>query len=102
MTIEGKNRLPFTRLSTFFPRRRRSRVMASCYACGLELPDSAFARDASKASGHKAICLVCDRAKSRAYYERNRERKIAAAKRSYAPPSAGLAAHAATSSGGVS
>lgn len=57
--------------------------MAACYACGLELPDSAFARDASKASGHKAICLVCDRAKSRAYYERHRERKIAAARRRY-------------------
>jgi len=48
-----------------------------CSRCGREKPLEEFARDASKASGFKSWCKACDKAKSRAYYERNRERVIA-------------------------
>jgi hypothetical protein len=44
-----------------------------------------FSRDRTKASGYKGFCKACDNAKSRRYYEANRERKLAAmAKRSAA------------------
>lgn len=48
-----------------------------CSGCARALPVDGFARDKSKASGRKSICRACDRAKSRRYYEQNRERKLA-------------------------
>ena len=46
-----------------------------CSGCEQRLPVEAFSVDRSKPSGRKSTCLVCDRAKSRAYYERvGRER----------------------------
>jgi hypothetical protein len=48
-----------------------------CPRCGVDTPLEEFARDASKASGHKSLCKACDRVKSRRYYEANRERKLA-------------------------
>jgi hypothetical protein len=50
---------------------------ARCPSCRERKPISAFARDGSKSSGHKSHCKGCDNAKSRAYYEANRERVIA-------------------------
>src|SRR5919199_3850493 len=45
--------------------------------CGTVYPDLAsFARDASKASGHKSICKGCDRAKAKRYYAGHREEKL--------------------------
>ena len=55
-------------------------LASTCYRCRRFLPVEAFAADKSKASGRKSICRACDRAKSRAYYVANRERKIAAVK----------------------
>lgn len=51
--------------------------MKTCPKCERELLIGEFARDRSKASGHKSICKACDREKSRRYYEANRERKLA-------------------------
>jgi hypothetical protein len=48
-----------------------------CPRCDRDLPQAEFARDASKASGHKSWCKACDREKSRRYYEQNREKVIA-------------------------
>jgi hypothetical protein len=55
-------------------------VNRRCYACVETLPPSRFARDKSKGSGFKSLCKRCDREKSRVYYARNRERKLARAK----------------------
>jgi hypothetical protein len=41
-----------------------------CPRCLRSLPPAEFARDRTKASGHKSICKGCDRVKSRAYYAR--------------------------------
>jgi hypothetical protein len=51
-----------------------------CYACRRGKPADQFARDRSKARGHSSICRACDRARSRRYYEANRERVNARAK----------------------
>ena len=51
--------------------------MKTCSKCGEELPVEEFARDRTKASGYKGFCKACDNAKSRRYYEANRERKLA-------------------------
>ena len=51
--------------------------MKTCSKCGEALPVEEFARDRSKASGYKGFCKACDNAKSRRYYEANRERKLA-------------------------
>ena len=51
--------------------------MATCPRCERELPVDEFARDASKASGHKSYCKRCDAARCRDYYSRNREQVIA-------------------------
>jgi hypothetical protein len=45
--------------------------------CDREKSADEFAVDRLKPSGRKSICKVCDREKSRAYYQRNRERVIA-------------------------
>ena len=50
--------------------------MKICTKCGDELPIEEFARDRTRASGRKSLCKACDRAKSKAYYEANRERKL--------------------------
>jgi hypothetical protein len=50
-----------------------------CTRCNRDLPVDSFARDKTKASGRKSWCRNCDNDKSRRYYERNRERKLAAA-----------------------
>jgi hypothetical protein len=52
-------------------------MTTTCYACHEELPIEEFAPDGSKSSGRKSICRGCDRAKSRRYYDANRERKLA-------------------------
>jgi hypothetical protein len=49
----------------------------TCTRCERVLPVEEFARDASKASGHKSLCKACDRVKSKAYYAANREAKLA-------------------------
>ena len=49
---------------------------ARCPRCERDLPVSEFARDRSKASGHKSHCKRCDNAKSKRYYEANRERVL--------------------------
>jgi hypothetical protein len=51
--------------------------MTRCPRCERFLPVSDFARDKSKASGHKSWCKACDRAKSKRYYAANRERMLA-------------------------
>jgi hypothetical protein len=51
-----------------------------CYACKGDKPAEEFARDSSKARGHASICRACDRARSKAYYEANRERVSARAR----------------------
>ncbi len=51
----------------------------SCSRCARELPLTDFARDASKAPGHKSICKACDRARAKRFYRANRERILAAA-----------------------
>jgi hypothetical protein len=43
-------------------------------------PFDAFYRDASKAIGRRFICKACDQERSRAYYERHREQKLAKVK----------------------
>jgi hypothetical protein len=43
---------------------------ATCPKCGRHQPLSSFARDASKASGRKSWCKLCDCEKSLAYYYR--------------------------------
>ena len=55
-------------------------VDARCYACGEDKPVGEFSPDSSKASGQSSICRACDRAKSRRYYEANRERVLARVK----------------------
>ena len=47
--------------------------MRYCATCDRTLSGESFGRDASKASGLKSICKECDRAKARAYYERERQ-----------------------------
>jgi hypothetical protein len=47
-----------------------------CATCDRTLPRESFGRDASKASGLKSICLECDRAKARAYYDRKRRAEV--------------------------
>jgi hypothetical protein len=51
--------------------------LATCCRCGKERPLEEFARDASKASGHKGRCKSCDNARCRDYYARNRDKVIA-------------------------
>ena len=48
-----------------------------CSRCGELREAEDFARDRTRASGHKNHCKECDRAKARAYYVANRERVIA-------------------------
>jgi hypothetical protein len=56
-----------------------------CYACERDKPAEEFARDRSKAHGHSSICRACDRARSRRYYEANRERVNARVKAARPP-----------------
>jgi uncharacterized protein (DUF983 family) len=58
-------------------------VRHRCPRCGLDKPFNAFYRDASKTIGRRYICKACDLAKSRAYYQANREAKLAKAKARY-------------------
>lgn len=48
--------------------------LRNCPRCGEEKPLSEYARDKSKAGGHKSHCKRCDNAKSRRYYAENGER----------------------------
>jgi hypothetical protein len=48
-----------------------------CPACGIVLPLTSFGVDRSRASGRANRCRPCDNARSRAYYQANRERVIA-------------------------
>jgi hypothetical protein len=61
-----------------------SSALKRCPRCERELPPEEFARDASKASGHKSLCKACDREKARRYYAANRERKLAQMAERYA------------------
>lgn len=60
----------------------------TCPRCGGRLRRDDLARDASRMTGRKSICVPCDREKSRAYYAANRERVLAriAAKRPVQAP----------------
>ena len=51
--------------------------VACCYACKRDKPVGEFSPDRSKASGRTSICRACDRAKSKRYYRKNRERVLA-------------------------
>ena len=59
-----------------------------CPRCGEVKPVHAFYRDASKSNGRRFICKACDPARSRAYYQANREAKLANAKARYRRKSA--------------
>ena len=45
-----------------------------CATCDRSLPPESFAHDVSKGSGLKSICRECDRTKTRAYYDRERQK----------------------------
>lgn len=49
----------------------------TCTACGSEKSLDAFAPDPSKKSGYSAHCKGCRSKRSRDYYLRNREKRIA-------------------------
>ena len=53
--------------------KARQNAPKRCYSCGEELPITALSPDRSQASGYTSLCRPCDLAKSRAYYEANRE-----------------------------
>lgn len=53
------------------PRRKR------CGDCGEVKPVEEFARRSDRPSGRCSRCKPCDRAKAKAYYAANRERRIA-------------------------
>jgi hypothetical protein len=57
--------------------------VVTCPRCGGRFRRDELARDASRMTGRKSICVPCDREKSRAFYAANRERVLAklAAKR---------------------
>jgi hypothetical protein len=48
-----------------------------CPRCESTLPLSDFALRRDRPCGVKSICLSCDRAKAKAYYEANREARLA-------------------------
>jgi hypothetical protein len=52
-------------------------AVSRCPRCERLLPESEFARDRPKASGHRSHCKGCDNAKSKRYYAANRERVLA-------------------------
>lgn len=47
----------------------------TCSKCRTRLPLSEFAADGSKKLGVKSLCKACDRAKAKAYYAANREKR---------------------------
>jgi hypothetical protein len=53
--------------------------VVTCPRCGGRLRRDEMARDASRMTGRKSICVPCDREKSRAYYAANREHVLAKA-----------------------
>jgi hypothetical protein len=48
-----------------------------CGRCGELRPLGEFVRDATKRVGSGSICRECDREKARAWYDANREKKLA-------------------------
>jgi hypothetical protein len=66
-------RMSRNRHGRFSSRTIETDLVRYCATCDRTLPRESFGRDASKASGLKSICLECDRAKARAYYERERQ-----------------------------
>lgn len=48
-----------------------------CPKCDRMQEETNFGGDRSKASGFKSLCKTCDQEKARAWYRRNRRRKIA-------------------------
>ena len=56
----------------------RGENAAICSRCGKRLSIEQFARDGSKASGHRSWCKQCEGEKGRRYYKANRARKLAA------------------------
>jgi hypothetical protein len=65
------------------PQRSLSPISESrkCPRCGEDRAAEEFARDGTKASGRKSFCKSCDNAKSKRYYEANREHVIRRIKR---------------------
>jgi hypothetical protein len=61
-------------------RRKRYVGLKRCPVCGVHKPPEDFYIDRSKASGRRSPCKACDLKKSRAHYQRNRERVIARVK----------------------
>jgi len=61
-------------------RRRRRYVRKRCPVCKQDKEPEDFYIDRSKASGLRSPCKACDLEKSRAYYQANRESKLARAK----------------------
>jgi len=68
--------------------KRYSEDSRRCPRCGEVKPIGAFYGDNSKSNGRGFICKACDLAKSRAYYQANREAKLAKAKARYGRKSA--------------
>jgi predicted Zn-dependent protease len=54
------------------------KTLEICRNCGTELPVEDSARDPSKACGYKRLCRACDNEKAKAYYHRNREKRLVA------------------------
>jgi hypothetical protein len=50
-----------------------------CPICHVDKPPEAYYQDRSKPSGLRSPCQPCDLEKSRAYYQANRENKLAKA-----------------------
>lgn len=53
-------------------------VQHVCPRCGVAKPLSEFYSDKSKSNGRRFICRACDLERSRAYYRKHREHKLAA------------------------
>ena len=53
--------------------------VVTCPRCGGRLRRDELARDASRMTGRKSICVPCDREKSRAYYAAHRDSVLARA-----------------------
>lgn len=47
-----------------------------CSKCGVDKPLSEYHRDRQKADGHTPVCKACRRVCNRAYYQKNRPRRV--------------------------
>lgn len=60
-----------------------SEMIKRCGRCGEVKPVTAFAIRGDRPCGRRSVCLACDRAKARGWYERNRARALALRKARY-------------------